>query len=103
VITADRGKKGEKSQKLPLIYGRLKITHISMTPTLKNAGYKAHKQALLSVWPQIIKVTQSPKGTKVSLGYKMVDKGLSKVPWLSIDQKSFVIWCHEKEVKFSNA
>lgn len=102
ILTADRGRKGDKNQKLPLICMKLGVTHISMTPALKSAGYKEHKQALLSVWPQIIKTQVIPKGTKVSLGYRMVDKGLSKVPWLSIEQQSFEIWCHEKGIKFSN-
>jgi hypothetical protein len=102
VLTADRGRKGGKNQKLPLICGKFGVTHISMTPLLKAAGYKAHKQALLSVWPQIVKIPLLPKGTKVSLGYKMFDKGLSKIPWLTIEQQSFEIWCHEKGIKNPN-
>jgi hypothetical protein len=101
VLTADRGKKSKK-QKLPAICGRLGITHISMTSHLIDAGYKAQKQALLCVWPEIMKTPLLPKGTKVSLGYRMINKGLSKVPWLSIEQKAFAIWCHEKGVQISN-
>jgi hypothetical protein len=102
VLTADRGRKGAKDQKLPLICGKLGVTHISMTSVLKNEGYKAQKQALLSVWPQIVKTPLLPKGTKVSLGYKMVDNGLSKIPRLSIEQQAFAIWCHAKGVGDSN-
>lgn len=101
VITADRGRDARK-QKLPLICARLKITHISMTPVLKNAGYKAHKQALLSVWPEIIQLQSLPKGTKVSFGYRMINRGLTKVPALSVEQKPIAIWCQEKGVQISN-
>jgi len=65
VITADRGK-DSKRPKLPIICERLKITHISLTPVLVHAGYSAHKQALLSSWPDISKIQLLPKGTKVS-------------------------------------
>jgi len=102
VLTADRGKKGDKNQKLPLICAQLGISHISITPQLKNAGYKAHKQALLSVWPQIINIPLIPKGTRVSLGFKMVNQGLSKIPWLSIENQAFEIWCNAKGIKIAN-
>jgi hypothetical protein len=72
-----------------------------MTPHLIKEGYKSQKQAVLSVWPQIMKVGFLPKGTKVSLGFKMIDKGLTKAPWLSIEQTSFEIWCYEKGIKLS--
>jgi hypothetical protein len=98
VITADRGQ-DSKRPKLPLICDKLKITHISMTPALVQEGYSAHKQALLSLWPDIAKIQLLPKGTRVSLGYHMVNKGLSKIPWLSIEQKALVIWCRDNNIK----
>jgi len=101
VLTADRGRDSRK-QKLPTICGRLGITHISMTPVLLNAGYRAQKQALLSCWPEILKTPQLPKGTRVSFGYRAINRGLSLIPWLSIEQQAFVIWCKEKGVKISN-
>jgi hypothetical protein len=101
VLTADRGK-DPKKQKLPVICGKLGITHISMTPALIKEGYKSQKQAVLCVWQQIMKVGFLPKGTKVSLGFKMIDRGLTRAPWLSIEQKSFEIWCREKGIQTSN-
>jgi hypothetical protein len=101
VLTCDRGRDAKKA-KLPLICARLGITHISMTPTLVHAGYKAHKQALLCMWPEILKTQHLPKGTKVSLGYRMINRGLSMVPWLSIETKAFAIWCHEKGIQIPN-
>jgi hypothetical protein len=101
VVTADRGKDSKKP-KLPLICSKLGITHISMTPDLKNAGYSAHKQALLSTWPQIAMIPLIPRGTRVSLGYRNVNKGASKIPWISIDQVAFDIWCSERNITASN-
>lgn len=101
VITADRGK-DPKKQKLPLICAKLKVTHISLTPALCHAGYKEHKQALLSLWPQIMKSPLAPKGTKISLGYRMVDKGTARVPWLSVANQSFAIWCRDQGIQLSN-
>lgn len=97
VVTTDRGKDAKKP-KLPVLCSRLGITFISMTPALMNDGYKAHKQALLTVWPQLIRVPLLPKGTRVSLGYHMYNKGLTKAPYLSIDHQAFDIWCHEHGV-----
>lgn len=97
VITADRGAEA-KTPKLPLICSKLGVTHISMTPTLKHAGYSEHKQAMLTLWPQIVRARLLPKGIKVSMGYHMVNKGFSKIPWLSIDQQAFDVWCQANSV-----
>ena len=82
VITADRGRDSKKP-KLPLICATLGITYLSMTPAMQEAGYSAHKQALLTVWPNIVKARFIPKGTKISFGYHMVNKGKTMIPWLS--------------------
>lgn len=99
VITADRGR-DSKRPKLPIVCSALGITHISMTPALQEAGYSEHKQAMLCVWPQIVKVPFIPKGTKVSLGYHMVNKGATKIHSLSVSQKAFDLWCREKSIVF---
>jgi PIN like domain len=101
VLTADRGK-DPKKQKLPVICARLGITHIAMTPAVASSGYKAQKQALLSLWPQIMGLGSLPKGTKISLGYKMIENGLTKVPCLSVQQTPLAIWCHNHGIKIPN-
>src|SRR5438128_8454706 len=73
IITADRGRDSKK-QKLPLICFRIGVTHISMTPALKNAGYAVHEKALFAVWDQILMVPLLPAGTRVALGFKMHGK-----------------------------
>lgn len=100
VLTADRGK-DPKKQKLPVVCAKLKVTHISLTPAVCHAGYKEHKQALLSLWPQITQTPLLPRGTRVSLGWKTIDKGTVRVPWLSIQNKAFGIWCREQGVQIS--
>ena len=97
VITSDRGK-DPKKPKLPLICPKIGITHISMTPALVADGYPAHKQALLSLWPEIMRIPLVPKGTRIGLGYRMVNKGLTQIPALYVGQDSFAFWCHQKQV-----
>jgi len=97
VITADRGKETRKP-KLPLICCQLGVTHLSMTPALSHDGYSAHKHAIFSVWPQIVRIPLIPKGTRVSFGYRMTNRGLTRSPHLSIDQIPFDQWCENKKI-----
>ena len=99
VITTDRGK-DPKKPKLPVICERLGINHLMFTSELLNAGYAAQKQALLCVWPQLVRITALPKGTGVMLGYRAFKHGLTMWPVLSIANKSFDAWCAEKNVSF---
>lgn len=99
VITADRGE-DPKKPKLPILCADLGITHISFTPALLRNGYSAQKQALLCVWPQIIKIHMLPKGTGISLGYKNMKGGYTPWPHLSIAGKSLDLWCREKAFVF---
>jgi hypothetical protein len=92
ILTADRGKDAKK-QKLQVICSRFGITHIAFTSAVMRDGYKAQKQALLCVWPQIMRVPLIARPKRVSLGYRMFNKGLTKSPWLSIDGQAFDIWC----------
>jgi hypothetical protein len=101
VLTADRGKDPKKA-KMPVVCGRLGITHISITSALLKDGYKAQKQALLCVWPEIMLLNRLPPGTKVSLGYRMVNRGLSKIPCLTVAAKPLAIWCQENQIQISN-
>jgi hypothetical protein len=101
VVTADRGK-DPKKVKMPIVCARLGITHISLTSDLVNAGYKAQKQALLCVWPEIMLLHRIPAGTRVSLGYRMVNKGSSKIPCLWVANKPFSIWCQQNDIQTSN-
>jgi hypothetical protein len=97
VITADRGKESKKP-KLPLICYQQGITHLSMTPALAHDGYSAHKHALFAVWLQIVRVPLIPKGTKISFGYRMTNKGKTRTPFLSIGQVSFDHWCDKNNI-----
>ena len=63
ILTADRGK-NSKLDKIQVICSHYKVTHISMTPALINAGFKHQKHALLTLWPQIMRVRFLPVGTR---------------------------------------
>lgn len=89
VITADRGK-DPKKEKLPIICEKLGIRHISFTPSLLHDGYSAQKQALLCVWPQLVKIPRLPPGTKLALGYAIHRRGLTQ---LTIGRIQFHKWC----------
>ena len=95
VVTADRGR-DPKKPKLPFICEELGVTHIMMTPTLKDAGYVAQKQALLTVWPQIVRTPFLPRGTRISLGVRRYTAGGHYWPSLQIGKKPFDVWCHKK-------
>lgn len=97
VITADRGK-NPKKQKLPRICSSLGITHISLTPALIKAGYQAHEDALISVFPEIIHIHLLPRGTKVSLGFKWIKKHTERIAVLSIQQTLLAAWCTKNGV-----
>jgi hypothetical protein len=101
VITADRGK-DPKSPKLPILCVQFKITHVLITPSLMQAGYSVQKQALLTVWQQIVRLPQVPKGTRAELGYRMFNQGFTKAAWLSIGGKHLDIWCHEHGIEAPN-
>jgi hypothetical protein len=97
VITTDRGK-DPKKPKLPIICTKLGITHVSITPSLIEEGYTAQKQALLTVWPSLLRLPSILRGTRVSLGYRMYNKGLTKGPYLSVDTVQFDVWCKENGI-----
>jgi PIN like domain len=97
VVTADRGK-DPKKQKLPLICSSWGITHISLTPALVKAGYAAQEKALRVVFPELMHAHLLPKGTKVSLGFKMVKKHTEKIGALFIQQTPFTKWCAQKGI-----
>lgn len=95
VLTSDLGVDAKKP-KLPILCQQFKITYLSMTPALKNAGYPAHKQAMLCVWPQIMRTPKLPRGTKVSFGLRPFPGRMW--PFLTIESKSFDVWCDEKQI-----
>ena len=49
VITNDHGR-NPKKEKFHAVCRALGITHVVMTPTLINAGYDEHKNALIAAW-----------------------------------------------------
>jgi hypothetical protein len=66
VITKDHGRNAKK-EKLPVVCKQFGITHIAMSPTIINAGYSVHKNALVSVWEQLSELYKLPPGTQVKL------------------------------------
>lgn len=68
VITADRGVNSRRSQKLPLICRQYKIRHILFSGTLLSRGTLHHKQALVSVWLDIIDFCSKAPGSCAKLG-----------------------------------
>ncbi len=69
VITKDVGSKSPR-HKLPLICREWGITHVALTAALINAGFTAHKNALVAVWPQLFFLSRLPPGTQVKLGFR---------------------------------
>jgi hypothetical protein len=65
---------------------------------LVKAGYAAQEKALRLVFPELIHVHLLPRGTKVSLGFKMVRKGTEKIGALFIEQTPFTKWCADKGI-----
>jgi hypothetical protein len=68
VITADRGINSRRSQKLPLICRQYDIRHILFTGTLLTRGTLHHKQAIVSVWLDIIDFCRTAPGSCAKLG-----------------------------------
>jgi hypothetical protein len=96
VITADRGK-DPKKEKLPVLCSKLGITHIAFTSHFHQAGYVAHKHALLSLFPQIICAGLLPKGTGITLGFRQHHQ--RNWPCLFIEGHPFDSWCNRKAVQ----
>lgn len=96
VITADRGK-DPKKEKLPILCSQMKITHVSMTPALHNAGFAAHRHAILSLFPQFVCLGMLPKGTRVSLAHRPFHR--RNWPCLLIDNHPLDAWCFRNDVK----
>lgn len=95
VVTADDGG-GSKKAKLPIVCAQLGVTHIVMTPTLHQSPYKEHKQAILTLWPQILVVERLPRGTKISMGYREFSG--RKWPYMKIENKAFDVWCVDHQI-----
>jgi hypothetical protein len=90
VLTADRAK-NPKREKLPLLCSQLQITHLSMTATLIQKGFKCQKHALLTLFPQIADYALLPPGTKIALGLRSFHQRLW--PCLTIEGRPFDGWC----------
>jgi hypothetical protein len=68
VITADRGVNSRRSQKLPLTCRQYHIRHILFTGTLLSRGTLHHKQAIVSVWLDIVDFCGEAPGSCAKLG-----------------------------------
>jgi hypothetical protein len=67
VFSCDRGCDGHK-ERLPLICREWKITHVLFTSTLLMKGPTAQKNAIGSMWENIISLPGHPRGTEFILG-----------------------------------
>lgn len=66
IITADRGKRGGGA-KLPLLCRRYGITHVMLSATLHHRKGFEKAAAILTVWPELAKLPNVPKGSGYSL------------------------------------
>lgn len=65
ILTSDRGKKGK--HKLPQICAHYKITHITMSKSVLQQKQYQKAIAIVSVWDDIKKCSNAPKGTRFRL------------------------------------
>jgi hypothetical protein len=65
VITADRGRRGKRSkgEKLPILCRSFGITHVMLSSSIHNRSGFEKCQAILAVWPEIVKLPAAPKGS----------------------------------------
>jgi PIN like domain len=77
VLTADLGRTGK--EKLPLVCKDLGITHVALSNSLRKSGYSKQKDAIVTVWDQLIKqVPLLAKGTQVKLRIKVYRNGVER-------------------------
>jgi hypothetical protein len=65
ILSPDRGKKG--NNKLPSICVAYKVTHILMSASLMKMKQNQKANAIISVWEEIKKCNESPKGSRFRL------------------------------------
>lgn len=87
-VTKDAGKHSP-DHKLPRICRAWKITHVTFTPALIQAGFTAQKNALVAVWPQIMRLGELPPDTRVRLGFGR-QRGDIQTFELRVDSKPLV-------------
>jgi hypothetical protein len=97
VISADRGRR-TKGTKLPPLCVELEITHILFSPTLVRAGYAAQEQVLVCAWPDIVKLTNLPGGTRLMLGMNKPKPGHPITHILSVKGQAITPWCASKGI-----
>ena len=66
IITADRGKKSTL-HKLPAICAHYKITHILLGPSILKLKQHQKANAIITVWEDIKKCNEAPKGSRFAL------------------------------------
>jgi hypothetical protein len=69
IISADRGKKGgtKKGDKLPRVCRANNVTHVLMSPAVKQQKQFDQVLVLLSVWYRLLETIAAPPGTCFSL------------------------------------
>ena len=66
VISCDRGKQFG-GPKLPALCQHFKVTHVLVSGTLHGKKQFEKARAVITVWPELVKLTTAVKGTRFSL------------------------------------
>jgi hypothetical protein len=70
VVSEDRGKNSASGDKLPVLCLQHGITHVLVLPSLlRNGGQFEKLRALLAVWPRMLDLVGTPKGSRWRLKY----------------------------------
>jgi len=89
VITNDHGR-NPKKEKFHAVCTALGITYVVLTPSLIRAGYTEQKNALTSIWTQLLRLHVLPPGTRLRLGFEDTKKGIRTYA-LRIGQKKLAL------------
>ena len=70
LVTEDRGKNSRQEERLPQLCRLHKITHVLVLPALLKRGGQFEKmRAILAVWPELLLMTEAPRGLRARLKY----------------------------------
>ncbi|MBS0657720.1 MAG: hypothetical protein JSR82_05660 [Verrucomicrobia bacterium] len=69
VVSGDRGKQG--GPKLPRLCLEAGVTHVLVSGRMHNSPQFEKARAVLSVWPELMKAAEGPRGERYSLRYQL--------------------------------
>lgn len=77
IITGDRGGLGRKQKgaKLPIVCKRHGVTHVVLSATIHNKNSVQKLAAILTVWPELMKLVDAPRGSRHLLRIKGMAPG----------------------------